>query len=324
MAKKSTATKPKSSGKAASKPKSAAKPTSAAKKEHNEPLGYAEERIHQLEKLPLDKIKLTVRERDFQAEKVHQLKLSIQTDGLINPITVRLKAKGAYVLETGRHRYEAYKQLSVERPEQYSEIPALIIEKGDSKRAELAENLFRNELSVLEQSEHIQKYLELSGEPVMKVLEDVKGKLKHSRTQFFRLKRIAEGISPNLRLRIKQVKGRDLVNNTRQLEYLSELKDSEMQEKIISLIEETPTLTVMEAHNQLNNADGSKGNPGEATKLSSVKIPVSTHQSLSEEASQRNMKPEEFLAVLLESALKALQAKTLSLPEVVKTKSSEV
>lgn len=95
----------------------------------------------------IDKVKVGERMRSLDMVKVSELADSINQIGLINPITVDRD----YRLIAGRHRLEACKLLG------WMTIPAIIL-GGDELAAELAEideNLVRNELTALEQGEHL-------------------------------------------------------------------------------------------------------------------------------------------------------------------------
>jgi N6-adenosine-specific RNA methylase IME4 len=100
-------------------------------------------------------IRIPDRLRALQDHKVTEFAESIAETGLINPITVRPKAKGAgYVLVAGRHRLEAVKQLKWEA------VRCTVLSDSDADRAELVEideNLIRAELSPAERALHLDK-----------------------------------------------------------------------------------------------------------------------------------------------------------------------
>jgi len=90
---------------------------------------------------------------------------SIQTLGLMNPITVVIheksggnrETKPVPVLVAGLNRLEAFKEMGQE------EIPAVVLELYDLdlELAEIDENLIRNELSKLERAEHLLRRQEI-------------------------------------------------------------------------------------------------------------------------------------------------------------------
>ena len=94
------------------------------------------------------------RKRPLKPEAVKVLAASIKEIGLINPIT--LKPDGT--INTGRHRLEACKLLG------WDEIPFQYTNTEDARLLELAEideNLIRENLSVLERSDHLARRKEI-------------------------------------------------------------------------------------------------------------------------------------------------------------------
>src|ERR1700758_5090812 len=84
---------------------------------------------------------------------------SISRIGLKTPISVRSSAQG-WTLVAGRHRLAACIELGI------SEIP-VVAETSSELEArlwEIAENLHRAELTVLERAEHISQWIRLRGE----------------------------------------------------------------------------------------------------------------------------------------------------------------
>src|SRR5215831_17116034 len=97
--------------------------------------------------------------RPLNAERVADLERSITAIGLQTPITIRYVDEKP-TLVTGAHRLQAVKNLG------WNEIPVIIFE-GDERAArmwEIAENLHRAELTVLERSEQTAEWMRLSGE----------------------------------------------------------------------------------------------------------------------------------------------------------------
>ncbi|BAY39658.1 ParB family protein [Nostoc sp. NIES-2111] len=96
--------------------------------------------------VPIDQIKIGRNRRPVKGEKVDELKESIKTNGLLNPITVDQKL----TLIAGLHRLTACKLLGLKA------IECHIVNYQDADQARLAEideNLIRNELEPLERSE---------------------------------------------------------------------------------------------------------------------------------------------------------------------------
>ena len=99
------------------------------------------ENAMQITKLKLTDITVKERLRGVDSEKVARLKESILRVGLIHPITV-----SGGVLVAGLHRLTAHKELGIE------EIDCHIVDNDEllQKEIEIDENLYRNELTVLE------------------------------------------------------------------------------------------------------------------------------------------------------------------------------
>ncbi|MBB3462011.1 ParB N-terminal domain-containing protein [Rhizobium sp. BK377] len=102
---------------------------------------------------------IVIPERLRAVEEEHAIAIaqSIVEYGLINPITVRStpNAKGGkYTLVAGAHRIRA------EQINEEAEIDAMIVEgdKAEAQLIEITENLFRNELSVLDRAVFVQTY----------------------------------------------------------------------------------------------------------------------------------------------------------------------
>ena len=112
-------------------------------------------------KLGIAEIKVLQRKRKLDDSKIASLADSFAALGQLQPITVA-KYDGMYKLVAGLHRLEAAKRIG------WQTIEASIFE-GDDIAAELAEideNLMRNDLTVLEQGEHLLRRKELIGRNV--------------------------------------------------------------------------------------------------------------------------------------------------------------
>ena len=84
----------------------------------------------------------------FNEDKFNELKESIEKNGLLQPIIVKIAVKGYYII-AGERRYRAFELLGKK------EIPAIIKEIPDEEMMIFAvlENLQREDLSALEESE---------------------------------------------------------------------------------------------------------------------------------------------------------------------------
>lgn len=100
-------------------------------------------------KLLICDIKTCNRLRSIDQEKVRELAESIKLIGLLQPVLVDQKN----VLIAGHHRLEACKLLG------WTEIEAVVADFDEltAKLAEIDENLRRNELTVLQQAQHLQQ-----------------------------------------------------------------------------------------------------------------------------------------------------------------------
>ena len=86
--------------------------------------------------------------QDFDEEELQALSESIQTHGVIQPLTVRELPSGYYQIIAGERRWRAARMANL------SEIPAVVIEADDKKAMELAliENLQRQDLNAMEEA----------------------------------------------------------------------------------------------------------------------------------------------------------------------------
>lgn len=110
-------------------------------------------------KLEIARIQVGQRKRKLDEGKVRSLAESFESIGQLQPITVARREYGNYRMIAGLHRLEAAKLLGWESIEAQEF-------KGDAVAAELAEideNLMRNDLTVLEQGEHLARRQELVG-----------------------------------------------------------------------------------------------------------------------------------------------------------------
>lgn len=105
----------------------------------------------------IQNITIKTRKRALDSGKVASLAESINQIGLLHPVAI----DEYFNLLAGLHRIEACKRLG------WQTIPAIIRQNGDALLAELTEideNLIRNELTVLEQGEHLARRDEVLAE----------------------------------------------------------------------------------------------------------------------------------------------------------------
>lgn len=127
--------------------------------------------MRQIDNIEIENIELESGRREVDAEAVARLQESISEIGLLTPISVRIVDQypcangeivdGVPVLVTGAHRLTAAKRLGWQR------IECFVVEdcdELDAKRAEIAENLHRAELSAQQRSDQIAEWIRLTEE----------------------------------------------------------------------------------------------------------------------------------------------------------------
>ena len=223
--------------------------------------------------VPIANIKIKTRRRDLCEDEAHSLAHSIAEIGLINPISI----SPDYTLLTGRHRLRAYELLGRET------IPAIVRDVDDltAELLEIDENLKRNELTVLEQGEHIirrEQVLEamgaraesgfngnqytspkVGGEMVSppKTTENLASEIGLSKRSFQQRKQIAKGIAPDVKAKIGQF---EVSNSTSQLLTLAR-KNEDEQREIADKIASGEAENVTEAVQQLDDTHDDETNP---------------------------------------------------------------
>jgi ParB-like chromosome segregation protein Spo0J len=130
--------------------------TSATVKPDSQPTAASFSASRNLTRVPIGEIVVGARLRALDDEKVREIAESMARTGQRHPITVR-RVGDQIMLVAGRHRREGAKVLG------WQEIDAEFIvgDEIDVQLWEIAENLFRAELTVLERAEHVAKYVEL-------------------------------------------------------------------------------------------------------------------------------------------------------------------
>lgn len=167
----------------------------------------------ELKTIALTDIHIGDRLREIDEDHAQVIAASIREIGLRSPIEVRAtpaQKGGKFTLVTGGHRWRACQIAGL------AEIDAFVV-KADSRQAqllEIAENLFRNELSVIDRAIFVQKYRELweeehgaikAGRPsgnsvtVTEFTGHAADRLGISKSSTERLDRIARRLHPELR-----------------------------------------------------------------------------------------------------------------------------
>lgn len=111
-----------------------------------------------IEQIFVDLIPVPSRHRPVNEDAVSSLADSMAKIGLRTPITLRAIGETGVELVAGAHRLEAAKKLGWEK------IDCIVLDcsEVEAKMWELAENLHRAELSILERGEHIKQWTELA------------------------------------------------------------------------------------------------------------------------------------------------------------------
>jgi len=116
----------------------------------------------------IDAIAIGSTRRKVAPAKVKELMVSIETIGLRTPITVRPgKQEGRYVLVTGRHRLESYKRLGREQIE-----ATVMADKLDADLWEIAENFHRAELTAMQRSVLVGRWVKLRAQKIKRDQRD--------------------------------------------------------------------------------------------------------------------------------------------------------
>ena len=167
----------------------------------------------ELKTIALTDIHIGDRLREIDEDHAQVIAASIREIGLRSPIEVRAtpaQKGGKFTLVTGGHRWRACQIAEL------TEIDAFVV-KADGRQAqllEIAENLFRNDLSVIDRAIFVQKYRELweeehgaikAGRPsgnsvtVTEFTGHAADRLGISKSSTERLDRIARRLHPELR-----------------------------------------------------------------------------------------------------------------------------
>ncbi len=137
--------------------------------------------VERSEKFDPELITIPDRLRHMDEQRVLDMMESFTTMGQISPIQVRIVGDGEdVILVAGRHRLEAALRLT------WPKITINVVEGTDDEFRlwEIAENLHRSELTVLERSEHIAEWIRLTERKVEQVAplsedDEKRGQLGH-------------------------------------------------------------------------------------------------------------------------------------------------
>lgn len=155
-----------------------------------------QERKETLDQIPVTQVRANPLQprADFDRKRLDQLKQSIEENGVIQPITVRV-ADGGYELVVGERRLRAVQELG------YNQIPAYVISvHSDDQLLELAlvENIQREDLNPIELAmayQRLQKEYKLTQELVAQKV----GKDRATVSNFIRLLKLPAVIQESLK-----------------------------------------------------------------------------------------------------------------------------
>lgn len=214
--------------------------------------------------IKLPDIHVPERLRAVDEDHALAIQASIVEHGLLNPVTVRQTPNGeqSYTLVAGAHRYRAVELLDED------EIDAVVVKANADEAVllEISENLFRNDLSVIDRATFVQTYRDvwertrgeikpghnnlpnspkfgqLGNSPVDLIAQEAeKGfsqvcadRLGISKSAYFYLNQIARNLPRELR---QQISGTPIADNQSQLLKLAKLEPSKRAKAHIALRE---------------------------------------------------------------------------------------
>jgi len=179
--------------------------------------------------LEIADVRVGNRKRKLNESKVQSLAESFSSIGQLQPITVSEGDYGTYRLIAGLHRLEAAKAIG------WKKIQAAVFEGGEieTELAEIDENLMRNDLTVLEQGEHLARRQELIGRNVgrypdpnrviitpLKTNNELAAEIGLSKESAKKRMQVARNIVPEVKEAIRET---EIANSTTQLLELARL-----------------------------------------------------------------------------------------------------
>ena len=214
-------------------------------------------------KINITDIEIGLRKRKLDEGKVKSIADSFGSVGQLNPITIARGGDfGKYYLIAGLHRLEAAKLLD------WQAVDAIVF-SGDTIEAELAEideNLMRNDLTVLEQGEHLQRrneILEAMGQRApsyrpekgstvlpLKTTADIAKEVGLSETSAQRRMQVARNIVPEVKDAIRNT---EIADSTTQLLELARLTPEKQVEVARSIV--NGAASVIDAKREIKKAE---------------------------------------------------------------------
>ncbi|HJD56888.1 MAG TPA: ParB/RepB/Spo0J family partition protein [Rickettsia endosymbiont of Sericostoma sp. HW-2014] len=131
--------------------------------------------------------------KKFEYDKIKELADSISNNGLLQPIIVSSVSDGKYKIIAGERRWRACKVAKL------TDIPAIIKDIGDKEIIEIAliENIQREELSVIEESEGFERLIKKFGYTQEQLAEKVSKSRSHI-ANLLRLNQLPQSIKDKI------------------------------------------------------------------------------------------------------------------------------
>lgn len=215
------------------------------------------QKIESLQTLPLDQLQPGRYQprQQFNPEALEELATSIRTQGIIQPIVVRILSSGRYEIIAGERRWRAAKLAGL------TEIPVLIRDMNDESAIAVAliENLQRQDLNPIEQAVALQR---LIGEFSMthQQAADVVGKSRTAVTNLLRLL----NLSREVRLLLEE--GKLEMGHARALLALPEHEQLGIALRIVAKnlsVREVEKLAYAAEHAAASNSDSVRKSPSD-------------------------------------------------------------
>ncbi|MCC8483797.1 MAG: ParB/RepB/Spo0J family partition protein [Rickettsia endosymbiont of Labidopullus appendiculatus] len=156
---------------------------------------FTAEKDKLVEIIDIDKIEARNNQprKKFEYDKIKELADSISNNGLLQPIIVSSVSDGKYKIIAGERRWRACKVAKV------TDIPAIIKDIGDKEIIEIAliENIQREELSVIEESEGFERLIKEFGYTQEQLAEKVSKSRSHI-ANLLRLNQLPQSIKDKI------------------------------------------------------------------------------------------------------------------------------
>lgn len=121
-------------------------------------------------RIPLDRIAPDPGQprKHFDAAALEELAGSIKSNGLIQPVTVRVAGKGRFIIVAGERRWRAHCLLRDRKVKGFTQIPCIVVKAGktvDVRVKQLVENISRQDMTILEEADAFAELAKLGLSP---------------------------------------------------------------------------------------------------------------------------------------------------------------